>query len=123
VLIVDDNPANRELARALLERKGHATEQVATVPDAIAALDREPRPDVVLLDIDIDGGGLTIAAHIRGAPGLAGTTVIAHTALAMPGDRERFLASGCDGYIGKPVSVRTFVDEIEAIRRARAPSG
>ncbi len=125
VLIVDDQAVNRELARALLEHRGHAADEAASAAAAIAALDRGPAPDVVLLDIDLPGGGLTVAAHIRAAPALEGVTVIAYTALAMRGDRERLLAAGCDGYISKPISVRTFVAEIEAVHEGRrhGPTG
>jgi len=79
---------------------------------------RPTLPDVVLLDIDVPGGGLTVVSHIRSTPALEGITVIALTALAMQGDRERFLAAGCDAYISKPISVKTFVAEIEAVCRS-----
>ena len=120
LLLVEDNASNRQLAQAVLKRKGHVAEEARTAPEAIAALDRGPLPDVVLLDIDVPGGGLTVVAHIRATPALARLTVIAFTALAMRGDRERFLAAGCDGYISKPIEVRTFVDEIESIRAQRS---
>jgi two-component system cell cycle response regulator DivK len=120
LLIVDDNAANRRLVRAVLEHRGHESTEAETAAEAIAALAGPALPEVVLLDIDIPGGGLTVAAHVRASPGLRAVTVIALTALAMRGDRERFLAAGCDGYIAKPISVRTFVAEIEAIHRGRA---
>ncbi|HEX4383037.1 MAG TPA: response regulator [Myxococcales bacterium] len=119
VLVVEDNELNRKLLRDLLGHRGHSTEETATAAEAISHLSRSPAPDVVLLDIDIPGGGLTVVSHIKSKPALAEITVIAHTALAMRGDRERFLAAGCHGYISKPISVKTFVAEIEAIRRDR----
>jgi CheY-like chemotaxis protein len=118
VLVVEDNELNRRLVRDVLKRRGHLTVEVETAAEAIAALDRLPLPDVVLLDIDVPGGGLTVASHIRQTPALDGIPVIALTALAMQGDRERFLAAGCDGYISKPIDVKTFVAEIEAICRS-----
>jgi CheY-like chemotaxis protein len=121
-LVVEDNEVNRRLVREVLGHKGHTVEEVVNAGDAIAALGRTPLPDVVLLDIDVPGGGLTVAAHVRATPALAGLTVIALTALAMRGDRERFLAAGCDGYIAKPISVRTFVSEVESIRAASGRS-
>jgi two-component system cell cycle response regulator DivK len=119
LLVVEDNELNRKLLRDLLGHRGHSTEETSTATGAIERLSSEPAPDVVLLDIDIPGGGLTVVAYIKSKPVLAGVTVIAHTALAMRGDRERFLAAGCHGYISKPIAVKTFVAEIEAIRRDR----
>ncbi|HVY61814.1 MAG TPA: response regulator [Planctomycetota bacterium] len=117
VLIVDDNQVNRRLVREVLNHKGHASEEAETAAEAIAALERRPLPDVVLLDIDLPGGGLTVLAHARASPSpeLAKLPVIALTALAMRGDRERLLAAGCDGYISKPIGVRTFLAEIESV--------
>jgi CheY-like chemotaxis protein len=119
LLMVEDNELNRKLLRAVLKHQGHAAAEAVTAAEAIEALARAPPPDVVLLDIEIPGGGLTVAEHIRSTPALAGITVIALTALAMQGDRERFLAAGCHGYISKPIDVKTFVAEVEAIHRGR----
>jgi two-component system cell cycle response regulator DivK len=119
LLMVEDNELNRKLLRSLLKYKGHVAEEAVTAAEAIEAVSRTPPPDVVLLDIEIPGGGLTVASHIRSTPALAGVTVIATTALAMHGDRERFLAAGCHGYIAKPIDVKNFVAEIEAIRSGR----
>lgn len=117
LLLVDDNEMNRILVREVLRLKGHATEEVETAAQAIAALARGPLPDGVLLDIEIPGGGLTVASHIRATAALRGLPVIALTAFAMQNDRERFLAAGCDGYISKPIDVKTFVAEVEAVVR------
>jgi CheY-like chemotaxis protein len=119
ILLVEDNDLNRRLVQAVLKPKGHALEEVQTAADAIAALNRPPPPDVVLLDINIPGGGLSVAAHVKSTPALQGVTVIATTALAMRGDEERFLAAGCHGYISKPINVKTFEAQIEAIIRGR----
>jgi CheY-like chemotaxis protein len=119
VLIVEDNPVNRQLVREILTHKGHTAVDAATAAEAIAALEARPLPDVVLLDIEIPGGGLTVASHVRATPALARLPVIALTALAMSGDLERFLAAGCDGYISKPIDVRRLIPEIESIIRTR----
>lgn len=119
ILVVEDNELNRQLLRAVLLPAGHELGEAKTAAEAIAALDSGPRPEVVLLDINLPGGGLSVAAHIRAMPALRSITVIATTALAMRGDRERFLAAGCDGYISKPINVKTFVSEVEEIHRGR----
>jgi two-component system, cell cycle response regulator DivK len=118
ILLVEDNEVNRRLVHAVLEHAGHPTAEASTAAEALAALSRST-PDVILLDIDIPGGGLTVASHVCSTPALNGVTVIALTALAMQGDRERFLAAGCHGYISKPISIKMFVKEIEAIRAKR----
>lgn len=119
MLLVEDNELNRRLLREVLRHGGHSWEEATTAAEALAALGRPPPPAVVLLDIDVPGGGLTVAAHIRATPALAGVTTIAITALAMRGDRERFLAAGCHGYISKPIDVKSFVAEVETIHAGR----
>jgi CheY-like chemotaxis protein len=119
ILVVEDNELNRRLLRALLQSKGFDMEEAQTAAEAIAALGRPPLPDVILLDINLPGGGLSVAAHVAAAPAMAGITVIALTALAMRGDRERFLAAGCHGYLSKPIDVKTFIAQVEEIVAAR----
>lgn len=119
ILIIEDNELNRKLLWALLRPKGFDLEEAQTAFEAIAILGRSPPPDVILLDINVPGGGLSVAAHVAATPALAGITVIALTALAMQGDRERFLAAGCHGYLSKPIDVRTFTAQVEQIVRAR----
>ncbi|MCA1828644.1 MAG: response regulator [Myxococcales bacterium] len=119
ILVVEDNDLNRRLVQAVLKPKGHVLEEVQNAADAIAALNKAPPPDLVLLDINIPGGGLSVAAHVQSTPALQAITVIATTAFAMRGDEERFLAAGCHGYISKPIDVKTFAAQIEAIIRGR----
>ncbi len=66
LLMVEDNELNRKLLREVLSHKGHTAEEAVTAEEAIAALERMPAPDVVLLDIDIPGGGLTLACSQAG---------------------------------------------------------
>lgn len=120
LLNVEDNAVNRRLFREVLQHKGHQVTEADSAESAIKTLDESDLPDVVLLDIDIPGGGLSVLAHVRATPRLAGLTIIALTAFAMRGDRERFLGSGCDGYIPKPIRVKTFVSEIERIWQEHA---
>jgi len=114
VLFADDNPANRELVRAILEAAGF---QVLEASDGRQALEqvRAHRPDVVLLDVQMPKlDGLRVLAEIRQDPVLATVPVVALTAYAMRGDRERILASGFDGYLTKPIDFATLVAEVRA---------
>lgn len=112
VLVVDDNPLNVDLARYVLEADGFIVDEAADVGGAWAQL-RAERPDVVLVDIQLPGSdGLTLVRAIKATPGLSDIPVIAFTAYAMQGDEQRFLAAGCDGYLAKPIDVRSFAASI-----------
>lgn len=114
ILVVEDHPLNFKLVRDILEFRGHQVEGAASVAEARAALDRA-RPDLVLLDIEIPGGGgVAVLVHIRATPALSDLPVIALTALAMEGDRERLLAAGFDGYLSKPIDTREFGPIVES---------
>lgn len=114
VLIVDDNPINLELASLVLRAAGF---QVATADGAEAAWRAlaQDRPDVVLLDIQMPHvDGLVLLSQLRADPATAGLVIVAFTAYAMKGDRERLLAAGCDGYISKPIEVATFAEQVRS---------
>jgi CheY-like chemotaxis protein len=117
ILLVEDNPMNRILVRDILSRRGHEVIEAGSVQegrDRLAAA----VPDIVLLDIQIPGGGgEALLLQIRADPRLARVPVIAFTAYAMRGDRERFLAAGFDGYVSKPIDTRKFGAEVEAYVR------
>jgi len=102
IAIVEDNPDNRLLALALLEGLYECTEYASGI-DALAGLVQE-RPDLVLLDISLPGmDGVETLQHIRAHPALAHLPVIALTAHAMTGDREKYIAAGFDDYVTKPI--------------------
>jgi signal transduction histidine kinase len=113
VLLVEDNANNMMLARDLLEHGGHETLAARDVREALVHL-AEVTPDIALVDIQIaGGGGQAVLEAMRNVPRLATIPVIAVTAQAMDGDRERIVEAGFDGYISKPIDTRTFVSTVE----------
>jgi CheY-like chemotaxis protein len=113
ILVVEDNPENLELMRYLLHAFGHVTLSANNGEDGVTIAIRE-RPDIIVCDIDmpkLDGYG--VARAVKNDLTLCRTPFIAVTALAMVGDREKVLAAGFDGYIGKPIDPTTFVRDIE----------
>jgi CheY-like chemotaxis protein len=118
-LVVEDDPWSQHLVCEVLKMDGHDVSAASSVQHARAAL--AEKPDAVLLDIHIPGGGgETLLREIRSDPELAELPVIALTASAMQGDRERFLSEGFTGYLSKPIDVRTFCKSILAM--VRGPS-
>ena len=110
VLIIEDNDKNLKLTRDLLQVKGFRTVE-ATDAAAGIALAVEHRPQVVLMDIQLpDMDGREALAVLRSDARTADIPVIAVTAFAMSGDRERFLEAGFDDYVTKPIDVRAFPD-------------
>jgi CheY-like chemotaxis protein len=105
VLVAEDNPVNQRVIVRLLEKYGHAVTVTGDGRQALAALDREAF-DVVLMDVqmpEMDGFEATKAVRDREAGGPRRTPIVAMTAHAMKGDRERCLAAGMDDYVSKPV--------------------
>jgi len=114
VLVVEDNEKNMKLVRDVLTASGYSTLEATTGGRAIE-LAREHAPNLVLMDIrlpDIDG--VEALGRFRADARTASIPVLALTAQAMEGDRERFLAAGFDGYISKPVNI---LDLLAAVRR------
>jgi two-component system, cell cycle response regulator DivK len=103
ISVVEDNPDNRLLVEAILEDRYELTEYESG-PDALAGF-RERRPDLVLLDISLPGmDGTAVLGQIRADPALRDLPVVALTAHAMAGDRDRFLGLGFDAYLAKPIT-------------------
>jgi len=123
ILIIEDNPANIELMSFLLSAYGHAPLSAADGPRGVAAA-RSERPDLIACDVNLPGmDGFAVLAELKGEPALAGVPILAVTALAMTGDREKVLAAGFDGYISKPIEPESFVAELEAfLTTAPAPA-
>ncbi|HKC41280.1 MAG TPA: response regulator [Gemmatimonadales bacterium] len=112
IVIVEDQPDNLKLLTTLLTIKGH---QVVGLPngDRLTEVVRsQPAPDLVLLDIQLPGrDGYELLAELQGLPERS-WKVVALTAHALPDDRTRASAAGFDGYITKPIDVRTFPAEV-----------
>jgi CheY-like chemotaxis protein/HPt (histidine-containing phosphotransfer) domain-containing protein/anti-sigma regulatory factor (Ser/Thr protein kinase) len=116
VLVAEDNPVNQELVVQLLTRRGHTVIVAENGREAIASLERHPF-DLVLMDVQMpEMGGLEATQAIRRKEKSAGghIPILAMTAHAMQGDRERCLAAGMDGYLAKPIEPKVFVETIEA---------
>ncbi len=123
VLLIDDQPMNLELAQELLEMDGYAVRTAGDADEALAVLAGGFRPRLILMDIQLPGmDGLELTRRLRADPAQAGVVIIALTAYAMVGDRERALAAGCDGYIAKPIDTRAFSHTLrEALESGRRP--
>jgi len=120
VLVVEDNEKNMKLFRDVLQAAGYKTIEATTAGQALD-LAATNRPDLVLMDIQLpDMDGLEALRRLRADERTADTPVVALTALAMEGDRERFLAAGFDGYISKPVDIGSFVVTVGAHCAERA---
>jgi PAS domain S-box-containing protein len=123
VLVVEDNPFNQRVAMLKLERKGHTVKVAARGADALARLDREWF-DLMLSDIQMpDMDGFELVKQVRQREPMAGRRlpVIAMTAHAMKGDRERCLAAGMDGYVAKPIQEAELWAEIARVVPAAEP--
>ncbi len=113
ILVVDDNELNLKLAREILTARGHEVVVAACGEEAVKVA-RERHPALILLDIKLpDIDGLEVLSRLRNLPDTRDLPVVALTAQAMAGDQDRFLAAGCDGYIQKPISLRTFATQVE----------
>jgi CheY-like chemotaxis protein len=118
ILIVEDNALNRLLVHDILELRGHEVIEAATVDEALLTL-AAGGIDLLLLDVHIPGGGgEAVIQEVRRRRALADLPIVAVTSLAMPGDRERLLASGFQGYLSKPIDTRTFGPAVEAYLRS-----
>ncbi len=116
ILLAEDNLVNQRLAKRLLEKRGHVVTTVATGREAIARA-AQARFDVILMDVQMpDLDGLETTAEIRKIEGRRNTysPVIALTAHAMKGDRERCLAAGMDAFVNKPIDAARFIEVVEA---------
>ena len=113
IFVVEDNALSRELVRDLLTAAGHEVAEATTASEARAWLGKGRLPDAILLDVQIPGGGgEALLAEIRAEPSLRTIPVLAVTAQAMQGDRERFLRLGFSDYIPKPIHTRAFAATI-----------
>jgi two-component system cell cycle response regulator DivK len=120
IMIVEDSPDNMKLFRTLLELKGHAVTGLPGGEELFSTLATK-RPDLVLMDIQMPGkDGFELLAELR-ASEYRDLHVVALTAHAMSGDRDKALAAGFDGYITKPIDIRLFPEQVAAALAGNAP--
>ncbi|MGH9532152.1 MAG: response regulator [Terriglobales bacterium] len=126
ILVVEDNPVNQKLAMRLLEKRGHKVEVAGNGREALETLGKKPF-DLVLMDLQMpEMGGLEATARIREKERKSGghVPIVAMTAHAMKGDRERCLEAGMDGYVSKPVRKNDLFEAIEAaVSSDQKPAG
>jgi two-component system cell cycle response regulator DivK len=115
ILIAEDNPTNRELLRELLEIRGYTVAEACDGQEALAMVEQAP-PDLLLLDIGMPLlDGFAVVRKLRENPRFASLPVVAVTAYAMQGDREKIMNSGFDGYLSKPVNSGSLVQELDRL--------
>ena len=108
ILMVEDNPQNRRLAQFLLQSQGYLVSEATTGQEALQVA-RSQGPDLILMDLQLPGlDGFAVTRLLKEDPATAGIPVVAVTAYAMRGDREKALEAGCAGYITKPIDTREF---------------
>jgi len=115
ILIAEDNAVNRELLRELLEMRGHTVLEACNGEEALRVVEGS-RPDILLLDLGmpvLDGYGTV--RKIRENPWFSTLPVLAVTAYAMQGDKERILSLGFDGYLSKPINPKLLFLELERL--------
>ena len=128
VLVVDDNAINLALMTYLLDAYGFETAAAGNGEEALACLADWPDAAAVLCDIQMPVmDGYEFARRFRAHPSWVGIPLVAVTALAMVGDRERILAAGFDAYLAKPIEPQTFLvslfDAVPSLRAASAGDG
>ena len=114
ILVVEDNTANMELTEFLLNASGYVPLLALSGAEGVR-LAGEERPDLILMDIQMPGmDGYEATAAIRRDPEFQECPIVAVTAFAMVGDKDRILSHGFAGYISKPIEAETFVAQVEA---------
>lgn len=113
ILYIEDNPQNMRLVRKMLKIGGY---DMIEAPDGQTGLNQAANevPDLIFVDINLpDIDGIEVTTQIKANPELRHIPIVALTANAMFGDRERFLEAGCDGYLAKPISKKELLTTVE----------
>lgn len=119
ILIVEDNEDSRELVVKVLKNKGYLTVEAVDGEDAIEKAMAE-RPDLILMDISIPKlDGYEVTKRLKSQEEFRDIPIVALTAHAMKGDREKIIVAGFEGYISKPINVRELPDQVKAYLRGK----
>ena len=119
ILIVEDNEKNLKLVRDVLQVKGFSTIEAGTAEEGIQ-LAASRKPDLILMDIQLPGmNGIDALKHLRSDEATASIPVVAVTASVMQQDRTLITEAGFDGYVGKPINIKEFLDAVKHALEAR----
>jgi two-component system cell cycle response regulator DivK len=115
ILIVEDNEKNMKLVRDVLQAKGYTTIEAVTGEEGVR-LATERKPDLILMDIQLPGiNGIDALRLLRANPDTAAIPAIAVTASVMQQDRKHITEAGFDGYLGKPLNLKEFLEAVRAM--------
>jgi two-component system cell cycle response regulator DivK len=119
ILLVEDDFINMRLAQHILEVEGYTVLKAVTAKEALEKIESS-LPDLILMDVQLpDMNGMTVVRVLRENIRTRDTPILALTACAMKGDKERMLQMGCDGYISKPFDVQDFIDTLDRLLNAK----
>lgn len=112
ILVIEDQELNRKVVRIVLQSKGYTVVEATDAVEALANLETGA-PDLILMDIALPGqSGDDLARQIKAELKWANIPIIALTAAAMAGDRERILNAGCDDYLSKPIDIQVLMERV-----------
>ena len=115
ILIVEDNEKNMKLARDVLQSRGYTTLEAVTGEDGVRVA-VEKKPDLILMDIQLPGiNGIEALRQVRTDPDCARIPIVAFTASVMTADRSQITAAGFDGFIGKPINLKEFLETVKQV--------
>ena len=117
ILVIEDQELNRKVVRIVLQSKGYTVLEATDAVEAIASLENAI-PQLILMDIALPGqSGEELTRRIKSNLAWVDIPIIALTAAAMSGDRERILKSGCDDYLSKPIDIQVLIERVETYLR------
>ncbi len=123
ILIVEDNPQNMRLIEMALSAESYTLLEATNGEEALEVVKKE-RPDLIIMDIQLPKmSGLEVTRKLREIPEFSRTSIIAVTAYAMKGDKEKALDAGCNAYLSKPISARDLPNLIAKMLLQRQEEG
>ena len=113
ILVIEDQELNRKVVRIVLQSKGYTVVEATDAVEALASLE-DAIPQLILMDIALPGqSGEDLTKRIKANLAWVDIPIIALTAAAMAGDKERILKAGCDDYLSKPIDIKVLVERVE----------